>query len=359
MDTSDFDYELPRELIAQAPVEPRDAARLLCFDGSDPARHLHVSDLPEVLAPGDLMVMNDTRVLPARVFVRRETGGRVELLWSGMAATLIGGEAAPAGSWTAMVRPAKKLRPGEVLICERDGDVRVEAIERAGPDSATWVLRFTQPGAVESLLGRVGVVPLPPYIERDAGEEDLTSYQTIYAREAGAVAAPTAGLHFTPALFEALAARGVERAFVTLHVGAGTFLPVTAERIEDHSMHEERYLLPAAVIERIRMARAAGGRVIAVGTTSARTLESCADVINGDEPARDIADSTRLFLHPGNPTRVIDGLFTNFHLPKSTLIMLVSSMIGREQTLTLYREAVERRYRFFSYGDAMLLLPRR
>lgn len=359
MDTSDFDYELPRELIAQAPVEPRDAARLLCLDGAGPARHLHVSDLPGVLEPGDLMVMNDTRVLPARVFARRETGGRVELLWSGMAAALGGGAEPPAGAWTAMVRPAKKLRPGEVLTCERDPDVRVEAIERVAPGSASWVLRFTQPGAVEPLLERVGVVPLPPYIEREAGAEDVASYQTIYAREAGAVAAPTAGLHFTPALFEALAARGVERTFVTLHVGAGTFLPVTAERIEDHAMHEERYLLPAAVIERIRAARAAGGSVIAIGTTSARTLESCAEVINGSGPARDVAGSTRLFLHPGNPPRVIDGLFTNFHLPKSTLIMLVSSLIGRERTLALYREAVERRYRFFSYGDAMLLLPRR
>lgn len=358
MQTADFDFDLPGELIAQQAVEPRDAARLLVAGPGGDARgaeHGVVGDLGRWLRPGDLLVLNDTRVLPARVRARRETGGGVEALFLEPCAA-----AAGAGAWRALVRPAKKLRAGERLRI--DGrSVELVAIER---DEATggWSVALEDSGrpeaGTEELLDEVGSMPLPPYIERAADEEDRERYQTVYARAPGAVAAPTAGLHFTDELLGSLAGRGVERATVTLHVGAGTFRPVTAERLEEHRMHSERYELSEETAEKVRACKERGGRVVAVGTTSARTLESCWDPGSGvgrDARVRHARGATEIFIHPASPPRVCDALFTNFHLPKSTLIMLVAGFVGTEQVLSLYRHAVAERFRFYSYGDAMLV----
>ena len=354
MRTSDFDFDLPPERIAQEPVTPRDAARLLVRRGDGGLEHSHVRDLAAFLRAGDLLVVNETRVLPARVLGTRATGGRVELLF--LEPDLAHAEVR---GWRAMVRPAKKLKPDELVTCS-DGVV-ARMIERA-VDDGTWTvqLRGGPVGAtVEELLAVAGAMPLPPYIERGVTTEDEERYQTVYARTPGAIAAPTAGLHFTEDLFGTLASAGVEVARVTLHVGAGTFLPVTADAIEDHHMHTERYELSAEAADAVRACRARGGRVVAVGTTSARVLESCA----AEDPAFERAvveaasGSTDIFLRPGSGPRVCDGLLTNFHLPKSTLLMLVASFIGREEMLDMYRVAIEEEYRFYSYGDATLLLP--
>ena len=364
--TADFDFDLPEERIAQAPVSPRDAARLLIRRATDGGAlaHAHVRDLPDQLAEGDLLVVNDTRVLPARVRCQRETGGQVELLFLEPAAGF-----EEEGGWRAMARPAKKLRAGERLRC--GAGVVARMLERSAADG-TWAVTLEADGGagservpVEDLLHRCGAMPLPPYIQRAAGEEDEERYQTVYAARPGAVAAPTAGLHFTEALLERLADRGVEVARVTLHVGAGTFLPVTADDVEDHRMHSERYELSEACAEAVRATRERGGRVIAVGTTSARVLESCRG--GGDGGGDGDGDSgracvvpgrgeTSIFLRPGHGPAVCDGLLTNFHLPKSTLVMLVASFIGTEETLAMYRAAIEARYRFYSYGDATLIL---
>lgn len=359
MRTEDFLYDLPSEAIAQEPAEPRDAARLLVHGiEADRTRHLRVRALVEELREGDLLVVNDTRVLPARLFARRATGGRVELLFLGP--EVVGAESASAGAWRAMVKPARKLSPGEEL--EVDGGLVARALAREG-DGAIWTVELTDPEApqtpIPALLERAGRMPLPPYIAREAEGDprdaaDRERYQTVYAREPGAVAAPTAGLHFTPELLEALAERGVRRATVTLHVGLGTFLPVTVEEVQQHRMHAEVYEVPPAAVEAVAACRAAGGRVVAVGTTSVRALESSVDeqgaLVAG-------AGETRLFLKPGDRLQVVDGLMTNFHLPGSTLLMLVSALAGRERMLGLYEEALREGYRFYSYGDAMLLLP--
>lgn len=360
LDTSAFDFDLPQRLIAQTAVEPRDAARLLVAGpegGAAGAAHATVAELPERLRAGDLLVLNDTRVLPARVRASRSTGGKVEALFL---EPRPGASGDARGTWLALVRPAKKIREGEALVT-RDAGVQLVAVERDAA-SGGWFVKLVEAArpeaATEDLLERVGDVPLPPYIERDADAADLERYQTVYARESGAVAAPTAGLHFTPELLERIEARGVGIARVTLHVGAGTFRPVTAERIEDHRMHSERYALSAETAERVRRCKEAGGRVVAVGTTSARTLEACWDPASGEGArARVIAGrgETEIFLHPGSRPRVCDGLFTNFHLPKSSLIMLVAGFVGVEEVQSLYRLAVEREYRFYSYGDAMIL----
>ena len=352
MRTEDFLYDLPPGAIAQEPAEPRDAARLLVHGVSeDRTRHDQVRGLVDELRAGDLLVVNDTRVLPARLFARRATGGRVELLFLGPAA---------GPGWRAMVKPARKLSPGEEL--DVVGGLVARTVAREG-DGAVWTVELRDPDAprtpIPALLERAGRMPLPPYIRRAAEGDprdaaDRERYQTVYATEPGAAAAPTAGLHFTPELLDALAARGVRRATVTLHVGLGTFLPVTAEEVEDHRMHAEVYEVPPAAVEAVRACRAAGGRVVAVGTTSVRALESSVDA-SGALVAG--AGETRLFLKPGDRLRVIDGLMTNFHLPGSTLLMLVSALAGRERVLGLYEEAVREGYRFYSYGDAMLLLP--
>lgn len=356
MKASDFDFELDPARIAQSPVTPRDAARLLVAgrDGAA-ARHHFVRDLPEVLAPGDLLVVNDTRVIAARLYGRRASGAAVEVL--------LAQRLAP-NRWRALVQPAARLKPGERL--ELEGGVFVaHMLERPRDEEGElgdWIVelsaRGAQPKDLDALIDAHGHLPLPRYIAREREHDpreaaDRERYQTVFAREPGAIAAPTAGLHFTAELLERLEARGVEVAKLTLHVGEGTFKPVEVEDIEQHRMHEERYVLPPQTAASVERARARGGRVIAVGTTSARTLETCA---RADRCVDAGSGSTRLFLKPGEALRVVDGLFTNFHLPRSTLLMLVSAFAGRERTLELYAEALRMDYRFYSYGDAMLIL---
>ena len=341
MRISDFDYDLPEELIAQAPIEPRDAARLLVVPPGGPFAHRLITELPALLAPGDLLVLNDTRVIPARLLGRKESGGKVELL---LCEPLAGG----LGSrWRAMGQASKSIRAGARLQFDGLAAV-VEAAEGAG---FYTVVLDREGEALEEALARAGRLPLPPYIRREPDAHDRERYQTILARSPGSAAAPTAGLHFTPALLERLAARGIARTTVTLHVGPGTFLPVRAERLDDHRMHGERYEVPVQAAEAVAAARSRGGRVIAVGTTSARTLESAwrgGRLVPGE-------GRTELFIRPGHPFGAVDALLTNFHLPRSTLLVLACALGGRERILEAYREAVVRRYRFFSYGDAMLI----
>ena len=341
MNVEDFDFALPPELIAQAPLPERDASRLLVLPLADgPVQHRTVRDLPQLLRRGDLLVVNDARVIPARLLGRKEgTGGKVELLLvEPLAAT---GADTGGGLWLAIGQSSKPLRAGARV--EVQGSL-LEIVEARG--EGQFVVRLPAEGdALWALLDRLGELPLPPYIEHAPGPGDLERYQTIYARERGAVAAPTAGLHFTERLFADLRAAGVEIAPITLHVGPGTFLPVRATRTEDHRMHSERYVVPEATAAAIARA----GRVIAVGTTALRTLEAS----RGKAGPGD----TNLFITPGYRFTTAAGLFTNFHLPKSTLVMLVAALAGLPRTLAAYQEAIERRYRFFSYGDAMLVLP--
>jgi S-adenosylmethionine:tRNA ribosyltransferase-isomerase len=355
----DFDYELPPGLIAQRPAEPRDAARLFVHArASGRSEHVRVSDLPRFLGAGDLLVVNDTRVLPCRLFGRRASGGRVELLFVEPAGR-------PDRAWWALANPARRLKPGEVLGLE-GGPLRARMLERPlredGSPADEWLVALEDPDAPEDgvteLLERHGRVPLPPYIERAAegappDESDRARYQTVYARVPGAVAAPTAGLHFTPELLDALAARGVARAAVTLHVGLGTFQPVKPEHLLEGRLHAERFVLPAATVAAVAATRRAERRIVAVGTTSARVLESAAH----HRPLAPCAGTTDLFLKPGATFEVVDALLTNFHLPRSSLFMLVCAFLGTERARALYAEAIAERYRFYSYGDAMLLLP--
>lgn len=357
MKLSDFDYELPAELVAQRPAERRERARLLVHARGVGETSLgEVADLPRHLRPGDLLVLNDTRVLPARLFGRRESGGAVEFLFV---------EPTRDGRWLALVKPAKKLKPGEVVRAA-GGALRVRLVLRtrdaAGEPQPTWEVELEAAeggqASVEELLEQHGRMPLPPYIERDRdglqSAADRERYQTVYAARPGAVAAPTAGLHFTPELLAELEAAGVERASVTLHVGLGTFLPVSVDDVAQHRMHAERYELGPETVAAVEACRARGGRVVAVGTTSVRVLESCADVSGVLTPGR---SSTDIFIRPGYEFRAVDALLTNFHLPKSTLLMLVSALAGRERIRELYARAIEERLRFYSYGDAMLLTP--
>ncbi|MCP3959398.1 MAG: tRNA preQ1(34) S-adenosylmethionine ribosyltransferase-isomerase QueA [bacterium] len=339
---SDFDYRLPESLIAQAPAG-RGHSRLLVLDAEGEARHRTVADLPGLLRPGDLLVVNDTRVIPARLFARRRPGGgSVELLLL---------EKLETSTWEALAKPAKRARTGTVLELDSGLGAEVEAEGESGRRR----LHFSS--EVEPHLERLGHVPLPPYIRRGDEAADRASYQTVYARHPGAVAAPTAGLHFSGELFDDLTARGVERAAVTLHVGIGTFRPVSVERVEEHRMEAERYIVPTATAEAIRRTRAAGGRIVAVGTTVVRTLESAALATGEVEP---VDGRTELFITPGYRFRAVDVLMTNFHLPRSTLLMMVSAFAGpgttgRDRVLAAYEEAVAHEYRFYSYGDAMLL----
>lgn len=341
MRVADFQYDLPKYLIAQEPIPNRTDSRLLVLDGATGAlQDRHFADLPEMLNPGDLLVFNDTRVLKARLFGRRPTGGRVEILIE----RVIGGHRA-----LAHLNPARVQKAGAEIHLE---DGLIFKVLNRRPDDL-FEIQLESDLSVHELMERYGQVPLPPYIDRKAGDLDLERYQTVYGRLPGAVAAPTAGLHFDTPMLEALAARGVEFAYVTLHVGAGTFQPVRAEYIEDHQMHEEYVEVSAETCEEIRAARARGGRVIAVGTTSVRALETAA--AGGElEP---IETETDLFITPGFRFRVVDAMLTNFHLPESTLLMLVCAFAGRDQVLEAYHHAVRQRYRFFSYGDAMLVTP--
>ncbi len=342
MKPSDFDYELPEERIAQEPVTPRDASRLLVLRPDGRREHRIFSELDRLLSPGDLLVFNDTKVLPARLVGRKETGGRVELL---LCEPLEGGLGR---RWRAMGQASKPIREGSAVAF--DGlSARILAAEGEG---FYEVLLDREGDALEAALSRAGKIPLPPYVRREPGPLDRERYQTIWAREPGSAAAPTAGLHFTEPLLARLEARGVRRTALTLHVGPGTFLPVRVEDVEEHRMHAERYEVPAAAAAEIAACRERGGRVVAVGTTTVRTLESAFDgerVVAG--PGR-----TALFVRPGHAFRTVDALVTNFHLPRSTLLMLACAFGGTERVLAAYGDAVSRGYRFFSYGDAMLLI---
>jgi len=340
--TSDFHYDLPQELIAQAPLAERSASRLLVVPaGAAAFEDRSVRELPSLLRAGDLLVFNDTRVIPARLFGHKATGGRVEIMIERLLA-----------DDTALVQLGVSKPPqiGSRIALDAGGQAEVLARE----DDGFWRLRFDVGGPLETWLQQAGQLPLPPYIERRPDAADAERYQTVYAREAGAVAAPTAGLHFDQALLGALRARGVEFGYITLHVGAGTFQPVRVDDVERHHMHSEWISVGQALVDQIQRTRAVGGRVIAVGTTVVRALESA----SADGELRPFAGDTRIFIYPGYRFRVIDGLMTNFHLPESTLLMLVSAFAGKERIFDAYRHAVQARYRFFSYGDAMLLWPR-
>ncbi len=346
MRVDDFDYYLPQELIAQHPAERRDGSRLLVVHrDTGLLEHRQFPDMLEYLRPGDCLVMNDSRVIPARLRgFKQSTGAKAEFL------LLSPNED---GSWNALVRPGKKLKPGDIVRFS-DAPFLEAEIEAYGPgDEGIRRVRFRHDGVFMEVLEQVGAVPLPPYIDREAEPEDRQRYQTVYSRFDGSVAAPTAGLHFTEELLQRAREQGVETAFVTLHVGIGTFRPVKTETVEAHHMHFEEYEISPETAETINRCKAAGGRIIAVGTTSVRTLESNADEAGRVTPCR---ASTDIFIYPGYRFKIIDALFTNFHLPKSTLLMLISAFYDREAVLELYRVAVQERYRFFSYGDSTLFL---
>jgi S-adenosylmethionine:tRNA ribosyltransferase-isomerase len=343
---ADYDYPLPEERIAQAPVEPRDSARLmhLARDGVILGHHVF-RDLPGLLREGDLLVLNNTRVVPARLVGKREgTGGK----WEGLYLHDAGD-----GLWEVLAQTGGRPKSGEVILIEPPSGgepLRLELVERVVP--GRWRVRAHAPGASVEVLARVGHVPLPHYIRKGEDRpEDRERYQTVYARHPGSVAAPTAGLHFTPAVFDALDQRHIERAFVTLHVGLGTFRPITVADVSQHVLHEEWAEVPAETVAAITACKERGGRVVAVGTTSTRTLESAAL----DGTLRPWSGPTSLFIRPGFTFNVVDVLITNFHLPRSSLLLLVAAFIGREPMLAAYQEAIARGYRFFSYGDAMLL----
>ena len=340
MKKSDFNYELPRELIAQAPLAQRSASRLLLLPPAPAtAQDRMIRELPELLQPGDLLVFNDTRVLPARLFGRKESGGRVELL---IERVLPGNEA------RAQLGVSKSPKAGARLLLDDGTGVSV-----LGRDGEFYLLRFEGDDPVEKVLLRSGRMPLPPYMTREPDAADAERYQTVFARKPGAVAAPTAGLHFDEPLLAALRARGVGFGHVTLHVRAGTFQPMRAEHFHEHVMHSEWLNVGAELCEQIAATRAAGGRVIAVGTTVVRALESSFH----EGRVRPFAGETRLFIFPGRQIRSVDALLTNFHLPESTLLMLVSAFAGHRRVMAAYAHAVRERYRFFSYGDAMLVFP--
>ncbi|MBW4610085.1 MAG: tRNA preQ1(34) S-adenosylmethionine ribosyltransferase-isomerase QueA [Hassallia sp. WJT32-NPBG1] len=373
-----YDYELPQELIAQNPALPRDSSRLLLVNSRDTGKYSapidHIfRDLPDLLHPGDLLVMNNTQVIPARLYGHKSTGAEIEVLLL---------EERKNNCWLALVKPGKRFKVGASIIfparevgeawCGGQGDKgtrRQGEISSSFPpspsppltatvletDEATSgrLLQFDLPEGVSllELLDVYGEVPLPPYITESKAESE--QYQTVYAQHPGAIAAPTAGLHFTPELLQRLRDRGINQAFVTLHVGVGTFRPVEVENVSTHKMHEEWILVPPATVEQIHATKASGGRIIAVGTTVTRALEAAAKSGNL-EP---FSGKTDLFIYPGYEWRVVDGLITNFHLPRSSLLMLVSALIGRQRLLNIYQQAIASRYRFYSFGDAMLILP--
>lgn len=336
---SDFYYDLPEELIAQTPAEPRDSSRLLVYDRSaDKAEHKIFRDIKNYLRAGDVLVINNTKVLPARLYAHTEHGGRVEVLLLKRISSL---------RWEVLVKPGKKCKPGTRLTVDDKLSLTVNSVT----DSGERIVDFECDGVFEEALDRVGSMPLPPYIKKKL--EDKNRYQTVYAKTDGSAAAPTAGLHFTPQLLEEIKDMGVEIAQILLHVGLGTFRPVKEDAITDHKMHSEYYEVGEQAAQIISRAKREGRRVIAVGTTSVRTLESAA---NDDGTIDPCFGNTSIFIYPPYKFRCVDCLVTNFHLPESTLIMLVSALVGREKTLQLYKTAVEEKYRFFSFGDAMLIL---
>jgi len=360
MKKSDFSFELPEDLIAQTPIERREQSRLLCMDKiSGKTDHRKFFELPELLREGDCLVLNDSRVIPARLLGKRDTGGAVEVVLlrdigggapdaadPGSAA----GDAALGGGcvWECLTRPGKKTRTGTKLIFG-DGELTAEILNES--EGGNRHMRFRYEGVFPDVLERLGKMPLPPYIHEEP--EDSERYQTVYSRVSGSSAAPTAGLHFTNELLDEISSRGVKLCYITLHVGLGTFRPVKTDEIEEHRMHAEYFIIPDETASTVNHARQAGGRVVAVGTTSCRALESRADAQGAVAPFSGFTD---VFIYPGYKFKCIDGLITNFHLPESTLIMLVSAFAGRGNTLSAYSEAIRERYRFFSFGDAMLII---
>jgi len=350
---SSYDYELPPGLIAQNPAVPRDSSRLLVVNSLEnphtiPTLHHIFRDLPELLQPGDLLVMNNTKVIPARLYGCKSTGAEVEVLLL---------EERQHNCWLALVKPGKRFKIGNEIIFTAGGEenpqiLRATVVE-SDPQTGGRLLQFDLPPAVPlvQVLGKFGEIPLPPYITASTAAHE--QYQTVYAQEAGAIAAPTAGLHFTPELLEKLRVCGINQAFITLHVGVGTFRPVEVEDVTTHAMHEEWIEVSADTVEQIRATQAGGGRIIAVGTTVVRALEGAAQL--GD--LQPFMGKTNLFIYPGYKWRVVEGLITNFHLPRSSLLMLVSALIGRDRLLDIYQEAISSEYRFYSFGDAMVILP--
>ena len=356
MNINDFDYELPKELIAQTPAEKRDCSRLLVVDReTGEVAHKHFYDILEYLGPGDCLVLNNSKVLPARLFgVKEGTGAKVEFLLT----KRIEGD-----TWETMVRPGKRLKVGDAVTfaggpdgttgadstSSADGELFRAVVKDYGEDG-TRIVEFEYDGIFLEVLERLGKMPLPPYIKEELSDPER--YQTVYSRVTGSAAAPTAGLHFTPELLERIAAKGVKLAYVTLHVGLGTFRPVKAEEVTEHHMHSEFCMLSQATADLINETKRAGGRVVCVGTTSCRTLESLA---RDDGTFTESSAWTDIFIYPGYKFKAMDALITNFHLPESTLVMLVSAFAGREHVLRAYETAVQERYRFFSFGDAMFI----
>ena len=344
---SAYDYDLPEERIAQNPATPRDSARLLVVENQMQHRHQVFRGLDEILRSGDLLVLNNTQVIPARLHGQKTTGTEVEILLL---------EEHQPNQWLALVKPGRRLKPGNRIVFKPHVETEIElsaSVLASDPETRGRILQFetSNQRSLLEVIDYFGEVPLPPYIHATEAESDR--YQTVYAERLGAVAAPTAGLHFTPELLERLAQKGIETAFVTLHVGVGTFRPVEIEDITQHQMHGEWIEVSAETVEKIREAKAKGGRVFAVGTTVVRSLEGASQ--SGQlEP---FCGKTNLFIYPGYQWRVVDGMITNFHLPRSSLLMLVSALIGRERLLSLYQDAIENEYRFYSFGDAMLILP--
>lgn len=338
--TRDFWYDLPEELIAQTPLEKRDMSRLMCLNReTGEISHKHFYDIIDYLQPGDCLVMNDSRVLPARMLGHRPTGGAVEVLLL----RDLGNRC-----WECLCKPGRKMQVGNTVIF---GNGELTATVKAVQEDGNRVVEFHYEGIFLEVLERLGKMPLPPYIKEEL--QDQERYQTVYSREVGSAAAPTAGLHFTQELLEAIRAKGVQEAFVTLHVGLGTFRPVKADNILDHHMHSELCMMNQETADILNQTKARGGRVICVGTTSCRTLES---LVNDDGTFEAKSRWTDIFIYPGYTFKAMDGLITNFHLPESTLVMLVSAFAGREHVLAAYQEAVKERYRFFSFGDAMCIL---
>ena len=341
MKTSDFDYDLPEELIAQTPVEPRDHSRLLVYHRKDgQVEHKHFYDIIDYLNPGDALVINETKVIPARLLgVKEDTGVPVEVL-------LLRRHSAT--DWEALVRPGRRLRPGTVCSFG-DGLLRCEVLDNV-EEIGGRIVRFMCDGVFEEVLDRLGEMPLPPYIHEKL--QDASRYQTVYAKQEGSAAAPTAGLHFTPELLDRIRVKRITVVPVLLHVGLGTFRPVKVENAEEHVMHSEFCQVSPEAADTLNRIRSAGGRIVCVGTTSVRTLETMADDDGIIHPG---ARDTAIFIYPGVKIKAVDALITNFHLPQSTLLMLVSALTGREEALRVYREAVQERYRFFSFGDAMFI----
>lgn len=336
-----YDFDLPEELIAQTPLADRTASRLLTLNKSTgEVQHHMFPAILDYLQPGDTLVLNDTRVIPARLFgVKQDTGAKAEVLLL---------KDLGADRWEALVKPGKKLKTGAVITF---GDELTATIESEG-DMGERVLSFSYEGIFNEILDRLGQMPLPPYIKEKLADRER--YQTVYSKHEGSAAAPTAGLHFTKELLEQVRSKGIDIAFVTLHVGLGTFRPMSVEKVEDHVMHEEYYILSEETAKLLNATKKRGGRIIAVGTTSSRTLETVAGKCGGS-PITAMSGWTGIFIYPGYSFQLVDALLTNFHLPKSTLVMLVSALAGREQLLNAYREAVEQKYRFFSFGDAMFI----